>query len=194
MLWPGGYFCVKIIPAYWSILASIHTGILNLPAVALGIITGGFVLKRFKLGVIGAARVSISASVGSFCLLAIQVFIRCENAEVAGLTVSYQGWVARESAFDIVTVWRSMNEWVSKFVTSVHVCTRAPQVSYNPQTLLSQCNMGCSCSMKHWDPVCAYNGMTYTSPCLAGCQTSTGTGKEMVRQQLTVRALICLRQ
>uniref|UniRef100_A0A3P8SN60 Solute carrier organic anion transporter family member n=1 Tax=Amphiprion percula TaxID=161767 RepID=A0A3P8SN60_AMPPE len=127
-------------------------GILNLPAVALGIITGGFVLKRFKLGVIGAARVSITASIGSFCMLAIQVFIQCDNAEVAGLTVSYQG---------------------------------ASHVSYNPQTLLSQCNMGCSCSVKHWDPVCAYNGMTYASPCLAGCQTSTGTGKEMVFHNCT---------
>uniref|UniRef100_A0A8C3AVE8 Solute carrier organic anion transporter family member n=1 Tax=Cyclopterus lumpus TaxID=8103 RepID=A0A8C3AVE8_CYCLU len=50
-------------------------GILNLPAVALGIITGGLILKRFKLGVIGAARVSITASVGSLCLLFIQIFI-----------------------------------------------------------------------------------------------------------------------
>lgn len=66
----------------------------------------------------------------------------------------------------------------------VCLCARVPQVSYNQQTLLSQCNMGCSCSTKHWDPVCSYNGLTYTSPCLAGCQTSTGTGKEMVRQQL----------
>uniref|UniRef100_A0A671Y4J8 Solute carrier organic anion transporter family member n=1 Tax=Sparus aurata TaxID=8175 RepID=A0A671Y4J8_SPAAU len=127
-------------------------GILNLPAVALGIITGGFVLKRFKLGVIGAARVAFAASVGSLCLLSIQVFISCDNAEVAGLTVSYQG---------------------------------DTQVSYNQQTLLSQCNMGCSCSMKHWDPVCAYNGMTYASPCLAGCQTSTGTGREMVFHNCT---------
>ncbi|XP_029019154.1 solute carrier organic anion transporter family member 1C1-like [Betta splendens] len=122
-------------------------GTLNLPAVALGIITGGYVLKRFKLGIIGAARVSITASLGSFCLFAVQIFLRCENAEVAGLTVSYQG---------------------------------LPQVSYNEQTWLSQCNEGCSCSMKHWDPVCAPNGLTYASPCLAGCQTSTGTGKEMV--------------
>uniref|UniRef100_A0A7N9AP44 Solute carrier organic anion transporter family member n=1 Tax=Mastacembelus armatus TaxID=205130 RepID=A0A7N9AP44_9TELE len=127
-------------------------GAVNLPAVALGVITGGFVLKRFKLGIIGAARLSLAASFGSFCLLAIQAFIRCETAEVAGLTVSYQG---------------------------------APQVSYNQETLLSQCNMGCSCSVKHWDPVCAENGMTYASPCLAGCQTSTGNSKEMVFQNCT---------
>uniref|UniRef100_H3CAN1 Solute carrier organic anion transporter family member n=1 Tax=Tetraodon nigroviridis TaxID=99883 RepID=H3CAN1_TETNG len=127
-------------------------GILNLPAVALGIITGGFILKRFKLGVIGAARVSVFASLGSFCLLIAQVFIRCDVAEVAGLTATYQG---------------------------------APHVSYDHQTLLSQCNMGCSCSAKQWDPVCAYNGMTYASPCLAGCQTSTGFGKEMVFHNCT---------
>lgn len=122
-------------------------GILNLPAVALGIIIGGFVLKRFKLGVIGAARVAITASLLSFCLLSVQVFLHCDNAEVAGLTVTYDG---------------------------------VSQVSYNQQTLQSQCNMGCSCSLKTWDPVCAYNGMTYASPCLAGCQLSTGTGKQMV--------------
>ncbi|XP_076578733.1 solute carrier organic anion transporter family, member 1D1 isoform X2 [Chaetodon auriga] len=127
-------------------------GILNLPAVALGIITGGFVLKRFKLGAIGAARVAIAASIGSSCMLFIQAFIHCDNAEVGGLTVSYQG---------------------------------VPEVSYNPQTLLSQCNMGCSCSLKHWDPVCAYNGMTYASPCLAGCQTSTGAGREMIFHNCT---------
>lgn len=127
-------------------------GILNLPAVALGFLCGGFVMKRFKLGVIGAARVSISASLISFCMLASQIFLHCDNAEVAGLTVTYEG---------------------------------LPQVSYNQQTLLSQCNMGCSCSLKHWDPVCAYNGMTYASPCLAGCQLSTGTGKQMVFHNCT---------
>uniref|UniRef100_A0A668A1Z2 Solute carrier organic anion transporter family member n=1 Tax=Myripristis murdjan TaxID=586833 RepID=A0A668A1Z2_9TELE len=127
-------------------------GIMNLPAVALGIITGGFVLKRFKLGVIGAARVALSSSLCSFCLLLTQYFLHCDNAEVAGLTISYQG---------------------------------APQLSYQPDTLLSQCNMGCTCSLKHWDPVCAYNGMTYASPCLAGCQSSTGTGKEMVFNNCT---------
>uniref|UniRef100_A0A8D0CYM0 Solute carrier organic anion transporter family member n=1 Tax=Sander lucioperca TaxID=283035 RepID=A0A8D0CYM0_SANLU len=53
------------------------------------------------------------------------------------------------------------------------------------KTLLSQCNMGCSCSMKHWDPVCAHNGVTYASPCLAGCQTSTGTGRGMMFHNCT---------
>uniref|UniRef100_A0A8C8JF40 Solute carrier organic anion transporter family member n=1 Tax=Oncorhynchus tshawytscha TaxID=74940 RepID=A0A8C8JF40_ONCTS len=111
-------------------------GSMNLPAVAVGVIVGGLVMKRFKLSVLGAARLSIVSSFLSFCLLLIQYFLQCDNSEVAGLTMTYQG-------------------------------------------LLSQCNMGCSCSLKHWDPVCARNGITYASPCLAGCQTSTGVGKEM---------------
>uniref|UniRef100_A0A8C5DGQ0 Solute carrier organic anion transporter family member n=1 Tax=Gouania willdenowi TaxID=441366 RepID=A0A8C5DGQ0_GOUWI len=127
-------------------------GALNLPAVALGIITGGFLLKHFKWGSVGAARMAIAATCGSFCLLFCQIFIYCDNAEVAGLTVSYQG---------------------------------VPQVSYNKETLVSQCNMGCSCSLKHWDPVCAHNGVTYASPCLAGCQSTTGTSKNMVFNNCT---------
>uniref|UniRef100_A0A8C7FU82 Solute carrier organic anion transporter family member n=1 Tax=Oncorhynchus kisutch TaxID=8019 RepID=A0A8C7FU82_ONCKI len=121
-------------------------GSMNLPAVAVGVIVGGLVMKRFKLSVLGAARLSIVSSFLSFCLLLIQYFLQCDNSEVAGLTMTYQG---------------------------------ATEVSYQQESLLSQCNMGCSCSLKHWDPVCARNGITYASPCLAGCQTSTGVGKEM---------------
>ncbi|XP_041114262.1 solute carrier organic anion transporter family member 1C1-like isoform X3 [Polyodon spathula] len=122
-------------------------GILHLPAVALGIFTGGFVLKKLKLTVIGAARVTIGASFISFLLSLSYYGLSCENAKVAGLTVSYEG---------------------------------LSNVSYQENTLLSQCNSECACSVKYWDPVCADNGMTFVSPCLAGCKTSTGTGKQMV--------------
>ncbi|KAL2102535.1 hypothetical protein ACEWY4_001703 [Coilia grayii] len=127
-------------------------GVFNLPAVALGIITGGFMMKRFKLSVLGAARISLSASFISFCLMVSQYFLQCDNAQVAGLTVNYQG---------------------------------ATAVSYEQSSLLSPCNLGCSCSIKHWDPVCSHNGLTYASPCLAGCHSSTGAGKDMVFHNCT---------
>ncbi|XP_046729896.1 solute carrier organic anion transporter family member 1C1-like [Silurus meridionalis] len=122
-------------------------GILNVPAVALGIISGGIVMKKFQLSVIGAAKMSFSATFLAFVLMLSQYFLHCGNREVAGLTVTYQG---------------------------------LPEISSGHQSLLSQCNSECSCSLKHWDPVCADNGMTYSTPCLAGCQSSTGFGKEMV--------------
>uniref|UniRef100_A0A3B3S4C9 Solute carrier organic anion transporter family member n=1 Tax=Paramormyrops kingsleyae TaxID=1676925 RepID=A0A3B3S4C9_9TELE len=127
-------------------------GIMNLPAVALGMITGGFVMKKFKLSILGAAKVAICSSLCSFLTSLLQYFLQCGNAQVAGLTVSYQG---------------------------------LKNVSYYQENLLSQCNLGCSCSLKHWDPVCGPNGITYVSPCLAGCQTSTRVGKEMVFHNCT---------
>ncbi|KAJ8392305.1 hypothetical protein AAFF_G00076690 [Aldrovandia affinis] len=108
-------------------------GVMSLPAVALGIITGGFVMKKFKLTVLGAARMSISASIISFF----------------------------DPSYPILSA-------VLK------------EVSYQQESLLSQCNTGCSCSLKHWDPVCSASGITYASPCLAGCQGSSGGGKSMV--------------
>ncbi|RXN05136.1 solute carrier organic anion transporter family member 1C1-like isoform X3 [Labeo rohita] len=127
-------------------------GIMNLPAVALGIVTGGFIMKKFKLNVVGATKVCIGTSLLAFCSMLVQYFLQCDNSQVAGLTVSYQG---------------------------------APHVSYQPDTLISSCNMGCFCSLKHWDPICASNGLTYASPCLAGCQTSTGDGRDMVFHNCT---------
>ncbi|XP_065130834.2 solute carrier organic anion transporter family, member 1D1 [Paramisgurnus dabryanus] len=131
-------------------------GIMNLPAVALGIITGGFIMKRYKINVLGAAKIAIGASLLAFCSLLVQYFLKCDNSQVAGLTVSYAG---------------------------------TPALSYQQNTLISQCNVGCSCSLKHWDPICSSNGLTYASPCLAGCQTSTGIGKDMVFHNCT-----CIRE
>lgn len=64
---------------------------MNLPAVAFGIITGGFIMKKFKLNVLGAAKICICASIMAFITLIIQYFLQCDNSQVAGLTVSYQG-------------------------------------------------------------------------------------------------------
>ncbi|XP_062339388.1 solute carrier organic anion transporter family member 1C1-like isoform X2 [Osmerus eperlanus] len=55
-----------------------------------------------------------------------------------------------------------------------------PGLSYNDSELFSECNQGCSCSVREWDPVCAQNGLTYMSPCLAGCVASSGYGKNTV--------------
>ncbi|KAG8005717.1 Solute carrier organic anion transporter family member 1C1 [Nibea albiflora] len=53
-------------------------------------------------------------------------------------------------------------------------------VSYNRETLFSECNRNCSCSAEEWDPVCSDSGITYISPCMAGCLSSSGFGKNTV--------------
>lgn len=55
-----------------------------------------------------------------------------------------------------------------------------PQISYDAQSLFSQCNQNCSCSAVDWDPVCSEDGISYMSPCLAGCSSSSGHGKDTV--------------
>lgn len=46
--------------------------------------------------------------------------------------------------------------------------------------ILDDCNIGCNCPTKTWDPVCGSNGLSYMSACLAGCETFVGTGLNMV--------------
>lgn len=50
-------------------------------------------MKRFKIGVVGASRVCMASTLVSFLSMALQIFLHCDNAEVAGLTVAYKGYV-----------------------------------------------------------------------------------------------------
>ncbi|XP_076796887.1 solute carrier organic anion transporter family member 1A5-like isoform X3 [Arvicanthis niloticus] len=53
---------------------------------------------------------------------------------------------------------------------------------YMENNVLADCNTGCSCLTKAWDPVCGDNGLAYMTACLAGCEESVGTGTNMVFQ------------
>ncbi|XP_014840312.1 PREDICTED: solute carrier organic anion transporter family member 1C1-like isoform X1 [Poecilia mexicana] len=127
--------------------ANFLMGMINIPAVALGMFSGGVVMKKFKLGVMGAAKFAFGTSLLGFFLSFLFLAMGCENSKVAGITVSYTG---------------------------------VDDLSYQEQSLFSDCNSGCLCSTKEWDPVCGENGITYISPCLAGCTSSSGSGRNMV--------------
>ncbi|KAJ8249854.1 hypothetical protein COCON_G00230700 [Conger conger] len=53
-------------------------------------------------------------------------------------------------------------------------------ISYHETSLFADCNFGCPCSGKDWDPVCGAGGVTFVSPCLAGCQSQRGSGRNTV--------------
>ncbi|XP_015207633.2 solute carrier organic anion transporter family member 1C1-like isoform X3 [Lepisosteus oculatus] len=132
--------------------ANFFIGLLNLPAVATGIFVGGLIMKKFKMSVVAGAQLSFATSFTAYLLSVTQFGIKCENIQVAGLTVSYNG---------------------------------TSQVSNEDRMLLSDCNRGCSCSLRGWDPVCSENEVTYMSPCLAGCKSSSGFGRNMVFHNCT---------
>ncbi|ERE65983.1 solute carrier organic anion transporter family member 1C1 isoform X1 [Cricetulus griseus] len=71
--------------------ANFFIGLINIPAVALGIFSGGIVMKKFRLGVFEATKLYLGSSVFGYLLFLSLFALGCENPGVAGLTVSYQG-------------------------------------------------------------------------------------------------------
>uniref|UniRef100_A0A670KL12 Solute carrier organic anion transporter family member n=1 Tax=Podarcis muralis TaxID=64176 RepID=A0A670KL12_PODMU len=79
-------------------------GLINIPAVALGIFSGGLIMKKFRLNVLGAAKLSLGSSFFGYLLLLLLFAIGCKNVDVAGLTVSYKGYVQ--------LAWGWAGEWL----------------------------------------------------------------------------------
>lgn len=67
---------------------------INIPAVAVGMFTGGVIMKKFKMGVMGAAKFALATSLLGYFLSLFFFALGCENARVAGITVSYDGYIA----------------------------------------------------------------------------------------------------
>lgn len=76
-----------------NLLSSIGLGVINIPAVALGMFSGGVVMKKYKLGIMGAAKFAFGTSLLGYFLSLFFLAMGCENARVAGITVSYSGYV-----------------------------------------------------------------------------------------------------
>ncbi|XP_067358206.1 solute carrier organic anion transporter family member 1C1-like isoform X2 [Channa argus] len=71
--------------------ANFLMGMINIPAVALGMFSGGVVMKKYKLGIMGAAKFAFGTSLLGFFLSLFFFAMGCENSKVAGITVSYTG-------------------------------------------------------------------------------------------------------
>ncbi|KAM4820446.1 solute carrier organic anion transporter family member 1C1 [Thomomys bottae] len=71
--------------------ANFVIGVVNIPAVALGIFSGGILMKKFRIGMYGAAKLSLASSVFGYLLFLSLFALGCETSAVAGLTVSYSG-------------------------------------------------------------------------------------------------------
>ncbi|XP_041709622.1 solute carrier organic anion transporter family member 1C1 isoform X2 [Coregonus clupeaformis] len=69
--------------------ANFLMGTINIPAVALGIFTGGLLMKRLKLSIMGAAKFAFSTSLIGYFLSLFFFAMSCENAKVAGITLPY---------------------------------------------------------------------------------------------------------
>ncbi|XP_072528886.1 solute carrier organic anion transporter family member 1C1 [Salminus brasiliensis] len=71
--------------------ANFLMGVINIPAVALGMFSGGVLMKKLKLSIMGAAKFALGTSLLGYFLSLFFFAMGCENAKVAGITVSYEG-------------------------------------------------------------------------------------------------------
>ncbi|XP_069618867.1 solute carrier organic anion transporter family member 1B3-like isoform X1 [Ranitomeya imitator] len=71
--------------------ANFITGVSTLPAAAVGMLLGGLLMKRYKLGILSTSKLVFTCFFVAF-IMSMSVFMMgCDNGEVAGITVSYNG-------------------------------------------------------------------------------------------------------
>lgn len=119
--------------------ANFLIGVLNLPTFAVGIFLGGLLMKRYKLSVVSGAQLSFVTSFLAYLLLLPQFGIKCENSQVAGLTVSYNG--SPGVSYEEHTLFSECNTGCSCSVGEWD-----PVCSENGITYMSPCLAGCTSS------------------------------------------------
>ncbi|XP_031754287.1 solute carrier organic anion transporter family member 1C1 [Xenopus tropicalis] len=113
-------------------------GLINIPAVALGIFSGGVIMKRFRINILGAAKLLLGPSLLGYLVLLSLFAMGCKNSSVAGLTVSYQG--------------SAQISYQENEVSECNVGCKCPQTHWDPVcgenglTYYSACFAGCRVS------------------------------------------------
>lgn len=119
--------------------ANFLMGVINIPAVALGMFSGGLLMKRLKLNLMGAARFAFGTSLIGYILSLFFFAMSCENANVAGVTVPYSR--VDGASFDQHSVFESCNQ--------ACLCSASewdPVCGDDGITYMSACLAGCTSS------------------------------------------------
>lgn len=70
-------------------VANIYTGGVAIPGACVGIVLGGYLVKRFKIDPRGAALMAITCNIICLVGIVVLIFLGCPNIRMAGTTVSY---------------------------------------------------------------------------------------------------------
>ncbi|XP_018425821.1 PREDICTED: solute carrier organic anion transporter family member 1C1-like [Nanorana parkeri] len=124
-------------------------GLINIPAVALGIFSGGLVMKKFHINILGAAKLLLISSVIGYMILMSLFALGCELSPVAGLTVSYEGSTEISSQESAISQCNFQclcpkNQW-------------EPVCGDNGVTYYSACYAGCRLSNRTGNTAVYYN-------------------------------------
>ncbi|XP_042073899.1 solute carrier organic anion transporter family member 1C1 isoform X2 [Haplochromis burtoni] len=161
-----GSYCARL----YVDIGYVDMGVLNLPAVAIGIFLGGLLMKRYKLSVVSGAQLSFATSFMSYLLMLLQFGTKCDNIPIAGLTVSYNGTkgvlYSREMLFSECNrdCLCSAEEW-------------DPVCSDSGITYISPCMAGCLSSSGHGKNTVFHNCTCVSTSFPAGSSTSVRLGQ-----------------
>uniref|UniRef100_A0A673IWZ4 Solute carrier organic anion transporter family member n=2 Tax=Sinocyclocheilus rhinocerous TaxID=307959 RepID=A0A673IWZ4_9TELE len=112
-------------------------GVTSIPSVALGMFLSGWIMKRFKLSLLGSTRLMFFSSVTSLVCTIPYFALSCENIDVAGVTVPYQG------SIEVQDISRGL-------LTSCNTDCGCPDFQWDPVcgqngvTYISPCHAGCN--------------------------------------------------
>uniref|UniRef100_A0A8C9Y7G0 Solute carrier organic anion transporter family member n=1 Tax=Sander lucioperca TaxID=283035 RepID=A0A8C9Y7G0_SANLU len=150
--------------------ANFLIGVLNLPAVAVGIFLGGLLMKRYKLSLVSGAQLSFATSFMAYLLLLLQFGTKCDNIPMAGLTISYNGTQSISSDMDMLfsecnrDCSCSADEW-------------DPVCSDSGITYISPCLAGCLGSSGYGKNTVFHNCSCVSASFPAGSSTSVRLGQ-----------------
>jgi solute carrier organic anion transporter family, member 3A len=70
-------------------MANIYTGGIAIPGACVGIVLGGFLVKRLKIDPKGASKMAVVCNIICIAGIISLIFIGCPNVRMAGTTASY---------------------------------------------------------------------------------------------------------
>ncbi|XP_009977474.1 PREDICTED: solute carrier organic anion transporter family member 1C1 isoform X2 [Tauraco erythrolophus] len=135
---------------------------------AFGIFSGGLIMKKFRIDILGAAKLSLGSSFFGYLLLLSLFAMGCENSDVAGLTVSYHG-----------TKWTTdYKQTLFSACNSGCLCSEDdwdPICGENGVTYVSACLAGCQASNSS-----GKNTMFFNCSCVGTSESSSRRSSAVV--------------
>uniref|UniRef100_A0A8C0F6P0 Solute carrier organic anion transporter family member n=1 Tax=Bubo bubo TaxID=30461 RepID=A0A8C0F6P0_BUBBB len=144
-------------------------GLTTLPPVGIGIFLGGLIMKKYKMGIIGATKFAFIMSFLAYVTTLLHFFVGCENHVVAGMTVSYEG---KPIPYHENAIFSECNS-DCKCASNVW----DPVCGDNGLTYVSACLAGCTTSVGHGKSTVFQN-----CSCLAVSSSWTGNNSVTLGQ------------
>jgi len=138
--------------------SNMYIGGVQMPFGILGVIGGGWAMRRFQLTDRKAVGLSVVASILSLVVGIPLIFVGCDTRPIAGLTADFGGPVS-VSRSTVVQISQESGLRSSTNASASVIAVLPPATCYS----------GCGCAKRAYAPICA-DGMEYLSPCHAGCR------------------------